>query len=69
MTTAVLSPDKHSARLSVEDMNRIIDLDRYPLHRLDEPEGQALVQRCQEDLDQNRITRHLRGLPFVCLLR
>ncbi len=33
-------------------MHDILDLDRYPLDRLDSPEARALVARCQADLDQ-----------------
>ena len=29
MQTAILSADRHSARLSIGELNRIIDLDRY----------------------------------------
>ena len=31
-------------------MHDILDLDRYPLDRLDSPEARALVARCQADL-------------------
>jgi hypothetical protein len=31
-------------------MHDILDLDRYPLDRLDSPEGQALAARCRTDL-------------------
>lgn len=50
MQKTVLPASQHSAQLSIDDMNRIIDLDRYPLHRLDEVEGEDLVKRCQNDL-------------------
>lgn len=53
MDKTILSANVHSARLSRDEMNQIIDLDRYPLHRLDEKEGQALIQQCQNDLDTN----------------
>lgn len=53
MEKTVLSSDQHSARLSLKEMNRIFDLDRYPLHRLDEKEGLALIRKCQSDLDEN----------------
>ena len=53
MEQTVLSESQHSARLPIEDMNRIIDLDRYPLHRLDDAQGQDLVTQCQQDLDTN----------------
>ncbi|MGI9391295.1 MAG: HalD/BesD family halogenase [Boseongicola sp.] len=32
-------------------MNRLINLDRYPVDKLDQPEGQALIDRCRESLD------------------
>ena len=51
MEKTVLSENQHSARLSIEDMNRIINLDRYPLHRLGNADGQELVKQCQQDLD------------------
>ena len=31
-------------------MREIIDLNRYPLDRIDSPDGQALVKRCRDDL-------------------
>ena len=34
-------------------MDHILDLDRYPIDRLESPEGRALVQRCIEDLDRD----------------
>lgn len=34
-------------------MNKFIDLDRYPLHRLDEADGQRLVRQCIDDLERN----------------
>jgi hypothetical protein len=33
-------------------MHDILDLGRYPLDRLDSPEGEALVAHCKADLDQ-----------------
>jgi len=33
-------------------LQTIVDLDRYPIDRLDLPEGEALVGRCREMLDQ-----------------
>ncbi len=53
MEKTVLSANQHSARLSLDEMNRIIDLDRFPLHRLDEDDGQALIRQCQSNLDTN----------------
>lgn len=32
-------------------MNHLLDLDRYPLHRLDSDAGQQLLQQCRHDLD------------------
>ncbi len=32
------------------DTAALLDLSAYPLHRIDAPEGQALVQRCRDDL-------------------
>jgi hypothetical protein len=34
-------------------MHEIIDLERYPLDRIDSPEGQQLVARCRDDLARN----------------
>jgi len=34
-------------------MHEIIDLERYPLDRIDSQEGQALVKRCRDDLERN----------------
>jgi hypothetical protein len=34
-------------------MNELIDLERYPLHRLGETEGERLVRRCVDDLAVN----------------
>ncbi len=34
-------------------MHEILDLDRYPLHRLDSEQGRALVRRCIADLEDN----------------
>jgi hypothetical protein len=33
-------------------MNRLIDLERYPLHRLDSEAGKKLVAQCIADLDR-----------------
>ncbi|MBY8975502.1 hypothetical protein KHP62_06775 [Rhodobacteraceae bacterium NNCM2] len=32
------------------DLARLIDLDRFPLDRLETPEGEALIARCEADL-------------------
>jgi hypothetical protein len=34
-------------------MNHLIDLERYPLDRLDSTAGQALVARCRDDLERD----------------
>ena len=34
-------------------MHEVIDLERYPLDRIDSPEGQQLVARCRDDLTRN----------------
>ena len=34
-------------------MDRLIDLDRYPMHRLDQAEGRRLVQCCIDDLERS----------------
>ena len=34
-------------------MHHLIDIDRYPLHRLAERDGQALVQHCIDDIERN----------------
>lgn len=33
------------------DIPDIVDLERYPLHKLDSPEGQALIMSCRQQLD------------------
>lgn len=33
-------------------MHDLIDLDRYPLHRLDQADGQRLLSRCVEDIER-----------------
>ncbi len=45
------SRDGRFTQQLLERMNRLIDLDRYPVHRPDTPDGQALVERCRADLD------------------
>jgi hypothetical protein len=51
MKSTALSANTPSDQLRRQEMNRLIDLDRYPIDRLDEPDGQALVARCRLDLD------------------
>ena len=41
----VLSTDRPSGEVSTEEMNKLIDLDRYPIDRLDNKAGQLLVAR------------------------
>ncbi len=33
-------------------MNHLIDLDRYPLHQLDQPAGRQLLQQCIDDVER-----------------
>jgi len=47
----VLSADRDSGEVSIEEMNKLIDLDRYPIDRLNSKAGQLLVARCRSDLD------------------
>ena len=47
----VLSVDRDSVEVSIEEMNKLIDLDRYPIDRLNSKAGQLLVARCRSDLD------------------
>ena len=37
----------------MSSLRTIVDLDRYPIDRLDRPEGEALVGRCREMLAQS----------------
>ena len=47
----VLSVDRDSGEVSIEEMNKLIDLDQYPIDRLNSKAGQLLVARCRSDLD------------------
>ena len=47
----VLPIDRDSGEVSTEEMNKLIDLDRYPIDRLDNKAGQLLVAQCRSDLD------------------
>ena len=47
----VLSVDRDSGEVSIEEMNKLIDLDRYPIDRLNSKAGQLLVARCRSGLD------------------
>ena len=42
----VLSIDRPSGEVSTEEMAKLIDLDRYPIDRLDNKAGQLLVAQC-----------------------
>ncbi len=53
MQKPAIATDARSAHLDREALNRLIDLDRYPIDRLDTVEGMALVARCQADLDRD----------------
>lgn len=53
MAKPALSSTSHSAHLERHQLNRLIDLDRYPIDRLDTPEGTALIARCLADLDRD----------------
>jgi hypothetical protein len=45
--------------ISNEAVLALVDTERYPIHRLDTPEGQALVEQCRRDL----VDRALCSLP------
>jgi len=47
----LLSADRNSGEVSAQDMNKLIDLDRYPIDRLESKVGQRLVAQCRADLD------------------
>jgi len=47
----VLSTDRPSGEVSTEEIYRLIDLDRYPIDRLQDKVGQMLVAQCRSDLD------------------
>jgi len=51
MVSTVLSADRNSGEVSTQEMNKLIDLDRYPIDRLDNKAGQLLVAQCRSDLD------------------
>lgn len=36
-----------------DELARLVDLSRYPLHQLDEPEGADLIARCREKLGED----------------
>lgn len=41
-----------AAEFILRDMNRLINLDRYPLHQLDSDAGQRLLRQCMDDLER-----------------
>ena len=47
MVSTVLSADRNSGEVSTQEMNKLIDLDRYPIDRLDNKPGQLLVAQCR----------------------
>jgi len=51
MKSTTLCANNQSEQLRREELNRLIDLDRYPIDRLDAPDGQALVAQCKKNLD------------------
>ena len=50
MVSTVLSTDRDSGEVSAKDMNKLIDLDRYPIDRLESKLGQRLVAQCRSAL-------------------
>jgi hypothetical protein len=49
----LLSADRNSGEVSAQDMNKLIDLDRYPIDRLNNKPGQLLVAQCRSDLEDS----------------
>ena len=49
----LLSADRNSGEVSAQDMNKLIDLDRYPIDRLNNNPGQLLVAQCRSDLEDS----------------
>ena len=49
----LLSADRNSGEVSVQDINKLIDLDRYPIDRLNNKPGQLLVAQCRSDLEDS----------------
>ena len=47
----LLPTDRNSGEVSTAEMNKLIDLDRYPIDRLANKPGQLLVAQCRSDLD------------------
>ena len=50
MNSTSLSAKKQSDDLQRQKLNQFIDLDRYPIDRLDSADGQALLAQCKKDL-------------------
>ena len=53
MLKTILSPNHIGADFSVEVMNEIIDLDRYPIHELKSKSGKVLLETCHNSLDSS----------------
>ena len=53
MVSTVLSADRNSGEVSAQDINKLIDLDRYPIDRLNNKPGQLLVAQCRSDLEDS----------------
>ena len=51
MLNSILSPNHIGADFSVEVMNEIIDLDRYPIHELKSKSGEVLLETCHNSLN------------------
>jgi len=49
----LLSADRNSGEVSAQDMKKLIDLDRYPIDRLNNKPGQLLVAQCRSDLEDS----------------
>ena len=49
----LLSADRNSGEVSAQDINKLIDLDRYPIDRLNNKPGQLLVAQCRSDLEDS----------------
>ena len=50
------------------EMRRIIDLERYPIDRLESDEGRALIDHCREDLERDGLF-NLAGFMFPNLIK
>ncbi|MGW4335863.1 HalD/BesD family halogenase [Rhodococcus koreensis] len=45
-----MSREMLSATDEAENVSEFIDLNRYPIHRLETPEGRGLLEKCQQEL-------------------